>query len=284
MEDEEVYTATGDAVAEGHVGTELQAKRLELGRELSEIAQQTRVPLRHLTAIESGDHSSLPALPYTVGFVKAYARSVGLDPDAAAARFRAETTMTEKEPSAIIVNSIDERRSPPRSAMFLGLLLVGLVALGVIAWASGMFAGDGVEEDAEVAEVEPVPDDPVIETAGAPLSQDEQAAAFEPQEGEMSASTDTAGGAIVIRAREDAWVKIYEAGSGRSVQQGVMASGETFTVPAERSDLLLWTGRAGALEVTVGGTSVGSLGGMAETIRDIPLTPAGLDAAADDEG
>ena len=61
------------------VGERLQAARLAAGLELSDIAGRTRVPLRHLEAIERGDYGALPATTYATGFTRAYARALELD-------------------------------------------------------------------------------------------------------------------------------------------------------------------------------------------------------------
>ena len=49
------------------------------------MAARTRVPLRHLEAIEQGAYEALPSQTYAVGFARAYARAVGLDEVATAA-------------------------------------------------------------------------------------------------------------------------------------------------------------------------------------------------------
>jgi cytoskeletal protein RodZ len=61
------------------VGDRLRAARLAAGLALSDIADKTRVPLRHLEAIESNDFSTLPSFTYATGFVRAFARVVGED-------------------------------------------------------------------------------------------------------------------------------------------------------------------------------------------------------------
>jgi hypothetical protein len=43
-----------------------------------------------LNALEEGDHAPLPSRPFAVGYVRAYARAVGLDGDEIVARFRLE--------------------------------------------------------------------------------------------------------------------------------------------------------------------------------------------------
>jgi cytoskeleton protein RodZ len=280
---DELETQDGiDLGGSRHVGEVLRARRLELGRELADIAHQTRVPVRHLTAIEEGKHDTLPALPYTIGFVKSYARILGLDPDTTADQFRRETTKPDRVVPTMDHEPIEDVRVPTRGAALLGIVLLGVVVLAVAAWGLGWFGGD---ETPVVAEAPAGSDD------GATVAVDTPPAAPQPAVAEVPATDAAAtaaapapaaptGGAIVVTAREDAWVKIYEAGSGRSVFQGVMAAGDRYDVPVDRQDLMLWTGRAGALDVTVGGTAIPPLGAATQTVRDVPLTAAGLAARA----
>ncbi|MDT3777073.1 DUF4115 domain-containing protein [Nitrospira sp. MA-1] len=48
---------------------------------LEQIASKTRIQQRHLQAIEEEDFASLPAKVFVKGFVRSYARSLGLDED-----------------------------------------------------------------------------------------------------------------------------------------------------------------------------------------------------------
>lgn len=269
-----------------HIGDVLRARRTELGRELADIAHQTRVPLRHLTAIEEGKHDTLPALPYTIGFVKSYARILGLDPDTTAEQFRRETTKPDRVVPTMDHEPIEDVRVPTRAAALLGLVLLGVVALAIAAWSLGWFGGE--EEPTPVAAIPAASgsDDGAtvaMDAPPAPAPEPATEAPIVPVDTAAAAPTPApvpAGGAIVVTAREDAWVKIYDAASGRSVFQGVMAAGDRYEVPADRQDLLLWTGRAGALDVTVGGTAIPPLGAATQTVRDVPLTAAGLAARA----
>ena len=285
---DELETQDGiDLGGSRHVGDVLKARRMELGRELADIAHQTRVPLRHLTAIEAGQHDTLPALPYTIGFVKSYARILGLDPDVTAEQFRRETTKPDRVIPTMDHEPIEDVRVPTRAAALLGLVLLGVVALAVAAWGLGWFGGDetpvaaeapaGSDDGATVAMDTPPASAP---QATSPVAADAPAGDPAATAAATPAPAAPTGGAIVVTAREDAWVKIYETGSGRSVFQGVMAAGDRYEVPADRQDLMLWTGRAGALDLTVGGTAIPPLGGATQTVRDVPLTAAGLAARA----
>ena len=72
------------------IGDAIRAARQSLGFSLSDIAETTRVRERHLAAIESGLTDQLPSRPFTIGYVRAYAKALGLDADATASRYRTE--------------------------------------------------------------------------------------------------------------------------------------------------------------------------------------------------
>jgi cytoskeletal protein RodZ len=275
--DEFADDGTSGHVPDDHVGIALRQRRIEQGRELADIARQTRIPLRHLVAIEEGNHDALPALPYTIGFVKAYARAVSLDAGAVAERFRAETTKTDRITPSIVHEPIEDARVPTRSAALIGVALLAAVVLAVVAYGAGWFSDDDTA-DVPVAAAggegsddgQPVAAEPAPPTVAAATPPPTAPAAATP------AGTAAAAGQVVITAREDAWVKVYDRSTGQSVFMGVMAAGDRYEVPAERQDLLLWTGRAGALDVSVGGTPIAPLGAPTQTVRDVPLTAAAL--------
>lgn len=67
--------------------TELRHARERLGLSLRDVAERTRIRMAILEAIENDDVDRLPPPIFTRGFVKAYAREVGLDPQEAAALY-----------------------------------------------------------------------------------------------------------------------------------------------------------------------------------------------------
>ena len=79
------------------VGEELKAARARLDMSLSDIAAETRVPIRHLESIERSEFSALPGQTYTVGFARSYARAVALDDVAIVSALRAELSNSGHE-------------------------------------------------------------------------------------------------------------------------------------------------------------------------------------------
>jgi len=61
------------------LGQFLQRRRTEKAVDLFQVAEETRIPLSTLEAMERGDYASLPANPFARGFYTIYARFLGLD-------------------------------------------------------------------------------------------------------------------------------------------------------------------------------------------------------------
>lgn len=62
----------------GSLGYMLAQARREREMTIEQVAEQTRVPIRYLHAIEDERFEIIPGRIYARGFVKAFARSVGL--------------------------------------------------------------------------------------------------------------------------------------------------------------------------------------------------------------
>jgi TonB family protein len=81
------------------VGEKLAGARTARGLTLQDAHLATKVKVAQLAAIEAGDRSSLPAVPFTAGFIKAYAQYLGLDPDEYARAYRVEVGAAPKPES-----------------------------------------------------------------------------------------------------------------------------------------------------------------------------------------
>ena len=81
---------------------------------------------------------------------------------------------------------------------------------------------------------------------------------------------------VVLIATEPAWIQVRSTDRQFS-RSRLMEQGEHFPLP-ERTDLALWTGNAGGLQVMVDGTELAPLGPRGAVLKNIPLDPAGLKA------
>src|SRR6266436_8105484 len=61
------------------LGEKLRQAREERGIPLSEVAEQTRISSLYLQSIENDDYKPLPGGIFNKGFIKSYAKYVGID-------------------------------------------------------------------------------------------------------------------------------------------------------------------------------------------------------------
>jgi cytoskeleton protein RodZ len=79
------------------IGADLRNARIAQHRSIEDISRSTKISSSVLRAIESGEFHKVPGGVFTRGYIRAYAREVGLNPEEIVARYRAEF---EPPPSA----------------------------------------------------------------------------------------------------------------------------------------------------------------------------------------
>lgn len=118
-----------ELIADGDVGAALRLARERMGLAIEDIAAATRVRAAYIAAIETFDFDRLPPRSFVVGYVRAYARALGLEPEAVALRFRAEapveTQVTFAHPSRV---------EPPRRRLGGPLVAAALLVAAIIGW------------------------------------------------------------------------------------------------------------------------------------------------------
>ncbi len=264
----------------------LKRKRLDRGFDLADVARETRIPLRHLNALEAGDFSNLPALAYSIGFVRTYARYLGLDSDATARQFKIESPQLESQLTASMPEMDSESRLPSRNIILVSL--AGLATLIAVLVGYSALKDDDVPADkiasasaAPTAQSRPVLSQtaapPVAETIvppAAPVAADLTTPAVPPTTPPATApgmpGVPTAG--LVLRAKEDSWIKVSDGGPV-SLKIGILKAGETYSIP-QVPNLRLQTGNAGGLELIYNGKLMPPLGVNGQVLRNKSLDAA----------
>jgi cytoskeletal protein RodZ len=137
-ERERVRAATPPAptfpVGSPRLGEVLLAARERKGVDLYRAERDTKIRARFLAALEQGDFRDLPGAVYTKGFLRNYALYLGLDPEAALARWKAEVGDVRRPEQAIIVPRPLEA---PRGGVTItrGIVVTAILALMVLAFA-----------------------------------------------------------------------------------------------------------------------------------------------------
>lgn len=237
------------------VGEKLRDARLAQGLELSDVAARTRVPQRHLAAIENSDYSGLPSPTYAIGFVKAYARAVGADEVALARELRTETASTFA--AREVYESYDPEdpvREPPSALAWGGAIVAILLLAAVGLWyGTDLFRGG-------MTPPEPTP-----------------TAAAAPEPTPTTAATPVSGGQVTLTATQPVWLRIYDA-AGTRLYEKEMAAGERYDVPADANSPMINLGRPEAVQVTIDGVTVEPLGRPGVAIKDVPISADALRA------
>ncbi len=112
--------------AHDSIGQALKAVRLERGLTLVQLAETTRVRRAYLEALEEMRLDALPSRPFTIGYIRAYATALGLNPELATERFKSDEPVLD-EPLRAPVGVPDEK--DPRVAAFLVGALVIIAAI-----------------------------------------------------------------------------------------------------------------------------------------------------------
>jgi cytoskeletal protein RodZ len=109
----------------------LAAARERKGVDLVRAERDTKIRVRYLSALESGDYRDLPGAVYTKGFLRNYAIYLGLDPEDVLRQWRRERGEgTAPEPAIVPPRPIAEPSRPLQfspSVVVAGLLTAGVV-------------------------------------------------------------------------------------------------------------------------------------------------------------
>jgi cytoskeletal protein RodZ len=241
-------------------GSQLRDAREAAGMTLADVAGKTRIPQRHLEAIERDDFNALPSTTYAVGFARAYARAVGGDEVAVAAAVRAQLEQGGRarlEYQAF--EPADPARVPPRTLAWTAAIIALLILGGYAIW--------------RATSRDSTPD------AAPPVARASSAATAPQAAVPPTPSPAPVGAPVVLTATDKVWLRINDA-SGKRLFEKEMATGETYTVPADADGPTITTGRPNALRVTVGGAEIPPLGEPEKRIKGVGISAEALRARA----
>jgi hypothetical protein len=129
-EDEEVAPTAEPGLPPQRIGAVMRATRENLGLTLDQVSKETRVHLSHLRAIEDMTPNLLGAPVYAKGYIRAYARHLGMDEMGTLERYLRECAIL-KDPEKQEIAPPTTGRKLPTAVPVLGFLVLGLaVAAG----------------------------------------------------------------------------------------------------------------------------------------------------------
>ncbi|MBV8494093.1 MAG: helix-turn-helix domain-containing protein [Alphaproteobacteria bacterium] len=105
------------------VGEMLRARREELRLDINEVGEILRIKPAFLAALEENRPQDLPGPTYVIGFVRAYARHLGLDHDWVLERYKAESAGVGARPDLALPMPLGERSLPGGPILLVALIL-----------------------------------------------------------------------------------------------------------------------------------------------------------------
>ena len=163
------------------VGQDLRAARLKRGDEIAQVSRALKIRKDHLEALEEDRLEDLPGKTYAIGFVRSYARHLGLDADRYVERFKHEiagrSDEQSREPAPI--HQEEARHYLPQGWRLIAGVVVILLGYGL--WQLMAPSGDTSQQVPEA----PVLNPPKPKPAPAP-----QAVVAPTQEATPSPATD----------------------------------------------------------------------------------------------
>lgn len=223
--------------AQSTVGQVLRDARETQGISQDDAAARLRLMHRQIEAMEADDFQSLGQPVFARGFVRNYARLLGLEPEALLARMEGapaeSATVTHVEPP------------PPRSVLaspwlillLVGVLLVVAVPVGLYLWLNSGAEDMPVAAQATVAQSRSQPvvaapppvAAPTVETPAEPADATAAAAAAADAETVTPAEPAAVTGLIRLEFGAEAWTEIKDA-SGRMLHRKLDPPGSSIEV------------------------------------------------------
>jgi cytoskeletal protein RodZ len=258
-------------------GEELRREREIRGISLKEIADATKISKRFLEAIERNDHRTLPAPVFTRGFVREYAKYLGLNTDEIVNRYNYAAAGDDRIEKSTHLDRLVAPPPPPlkekpfkpsgippwyaffdRNVVVSVIIVVALAILGYWAWRHKHESDAAArDEAAQVTSTHAVPKHPAAVPPPA-------ANAVPATTSGAPANDDTLRLEIVATART--WI-VLEA-DGKTVLDGEMPKGDRRSFPAKERFLFRTIGNAGGVTLTLNDLTIPPFGGDGDVVHD----------------
>jgi cytoskeleton protein RodZ len=243
----------------GSFGEWLRRQRELREINLRDIAERTKISLRYLEAMEADRFDLLPAPIFAKGFLREYARYVGLSPDEVINHYLAvqQAEQPEEKEDTLIRRSrpkpVDPGQPPVRRTWSYGLVLTlaGLILLALVALAAWL--------------ADKRKDEPRVEQSAPPIAAPPAPAVLEPTPPPL-VEEPRAPLEVTLDFTKDCWVEAVIDGKNRFSELRVQ--GESLQLEAETS-VVLTLGNAGAVEVQVNGHALPLTAQEGEVVRDL---------------
>jgi cytoskeletal protein RodZ len=248
-------------------GEELRREREIRAISLKEIADATKISKRFLDAIERNDHKTLPAPVFTRGFVREYARYLGLNSEEMVNRYNYAAAGDDRIEKSAHLDRLTPRPAetpapPPKRGIPSPLarvdhniyifILVTVALAAVIWWAVARKREARTEETRAVAA-------PVV------TAKPKRAPSAQPVENAAAAAQDAVLH-LTVDMNEDSWIQLDA--DGVSVYSDDMKRGDHRVFDAKNEFRFKTIGNAAGPKLTLNGVQIPPLGRQGKVLHD----------------
>lgn len=239
------------------LGERFRAAREARGLSLSDAAEQIRIRSVYLAAIEDENWSAVGAPVYVRGFLRTYARYLGLDPEEAVAEFG----RTLGGPATAAAGSEEGSRRGGR----WGSILVGLAAaVAIVLVAFVVYNELTMRRGVTVAQTTPGSPAPSEAPSTAPSDTPGVASPATPvQTAARAAGAPGQPNSIALVLSAPSWLRVTV--DGNVSMEGTFPAGTSKTFHGRKA--LVRLGNAGGVEIYVDGKPVGKLGKSGDVVE-----------------
>ncbi|WP_368292657.1 RodZ domain-containing protein [Dehalobacter sp. TBBPA1] len=248
-------------------GAVLKKAREEKGLSYQEVEDSIKIRVRYLEALENENYGVLPGTTYTRGFLRTYAKHLGINPQEIIDSYNA-SLVKEAEPD------IEPRLSPIPSnqVWFRPVVLAGMAILAVIIVVGIIFVSNlGNKSGTFHYTPTPLPAAPKASdqnTADSGMGQDTNTVGQEQNAGQPSQpQTEQYEGIVVeLTFTADCWVVVNV--DGKQALSGTIPSGKMQTLQADKQIEFVSIGNAGGLSLKVNGHTIPPLGKTGDVLQN----------------
>lgn len=258
------------------LGERFRAAREARGLTLSDVAEHIRIRSVYLAAIEDENWSAIGAPVYIRGFLRTYARFLGLEPEEVVAEFNSQASAPPAPvptapgaPPRTTYLADAEPPARPLSPLIWAASLVAVVLIAIVVYNEAMLRGrqstsvlpsNGVAADASPT-ANPTSENP----SGSPNPSASIGASTSPSAGVSFSPAPLASGAanLEVRLSAPSWLRVTV--DGNVSMEGTFPAGTVRQFHGKTARLRI--GNAGGVEIIIDGKSVGTLGAMGDVVE-----------------
>ncbi len=242
----------------GSLGDRFRAAREARGLSLSDCSDKVRIRSVYLAAIEDENWKAIGAAVYVRGFLRTYARFLGLDPEEVVIAFNDEVQPSghaaaetaPQRPAHV------ERSSQPGSVL---IWIAGVVAVVLVAFVAYNALTMHREAAVALGSSSPSPLESAAEASASPGAGIPASAS--PAAGQTPSASPVGGAqTLALVLSSPSWLRVTVDGSVSI--EGTFPAGTTKTFHGKSA--LVRVGNAGGVEIFVDGKDVGKLGKMGD--------------------